>query len=412
VRCLRRDQQLFWKRVLEWRESIQEVLNGNHDVVKGMGSSSHNSNHKSKGHPSPLTQQARSIATIHLPLTSNPSNGVMLPTIHHQGISATTSLPFSSTPVTAIVAETSSSSSSSTSSSATTIIVKPIAAAPSFDVPMSVAHLDPSTTSATSSPSAPTSPTNKVTELAPPASTLTTNTAAAAAAGGGAVLTTGATMPTTSNLSLDRSSSISIHEDQSGDVAAMMEIAQQNLLSALIDANVIYTHYVEDGAPMRVQLEPSMRVATRGVLDQLIMQAATAHNLSVHMQIDDAPENVAHPATILGIVGNNNRSSSSDNPPIVTSGSRAIGDDPRTANNSPAPTHGHPMHRPAASSSSVDDVDSPSDHGPIPKIGSAPTSSSSAPSRRAIAAFSSHSTPVRVITRKGILHHFSYHIVD
>jgi hypothetical protein len=53
------------------------------------------------------------------------------------------------------------------------------------------------------------------------------------------------------------------------------ERAQQSLLNALIEANAIYSFYIDQGAPNELRLTPALRRSTRAALDQLLFRAAT-----------------------------------------------------------------------------------------------------------------------------------------
>jgi hypothetical protein len=65
------------------------------------------------------------------------------------------------------------------------------------------------------------------------------------------------------------------------------EEAQLHLLGSLIEANEIYSHYIDIGAPNELNPNPTMRANIRGALDQLLLTAATANNFHINASNDD-----------------------------------------------------------------------------------------------------------------------------
>jgi hypothetical protein len=57
------------------------------------------------------------------------------------------------------------------------------------------------------------------------------------------------------------------------------ELAQHHLLSALIEANSIYSYYIDIGAPNDLNLSPALRRQTRAALDTILIRAITANNM-------------------------------------------------------------------------------------------------------------------------------------
>jgi hypothetical protein len=58
------------------------------------------------------------------------------------------------------------------------------------------------------------------------------------------------------------------------------EHVQQHLLAVLIEANAIYSHYIDNGAPNELNLSQTMRHGIRATLDNLLLRAAMAGNFT------------------------------------------------------------------------------------------------------------------------------------
>jgi hypothetical protein len=74
------------------------------------------------------------------------------------------------------------------------------------------------------------------------------------------------------------------------------ELAQNHLLNALIEANSIYSYYIDIGAPNELNLAASHRIQIRAVLDAIIMTAATANNIHLpsHASSPPLPLSISH----------------------------------------------------------------------------------------------------------------------
>jgi hypothetical protein len=73
------------------------------------------------------------------------------------------------------------------------------------------------------------------------------------------------------------------------------ELAQHRLLSAIIEANSIYSYYIEIGAPNELNLGAPIRLQTRGVLDAIVMAAATANNMDLPQHASSASSSSSTP---------------------------------------------------------------------------------------------------------------------
>jgi hypothetical protein len=79
------------------------------------------------------------------------------------------------------------------------------------------------------------------------------------------------------------------------------EQAQRYLLKSLIEANAIYAHYVDIGAPNELDITPAMRISIRSTLDGVAIRAATANNLHIMGPRGKSTTSVPSPPTLAGL---------------------------------------------------------------------------------------------------------------
>jgi hypothetical protein len=102
-------------------------------------------------------------------------------------------------------------------------------------------------------------------------------------------------LPLANSLTVHRHSSDSTVgiSSSSSTSAVSMEDAQQHLLASLVEANTIYSHYIDNGAPNELNLSQTMRLQVRATIDNVAIRAATANNHYIQ-QPRHSPAHISH----------------------------------------------------------------------------------------------------------------------